>query len=312
MGGESRASGVTMVRRIAMAAAVVLGLGGCATSGGASGRVTPAPQIHSRPLAWTAPTARETADLEAARPAPAPVRTPPVAQGQASTPAGRRPTSPQPSARTLPPHRAPAPLPASAEQDQGEHEVALVSAKPAKGAAAKRPSRGRRIAASATRLVGLETLTGVTSQVPDDCTGVPRYVYRKYGIDLMDVEGRPGENGVTLIHRRARKAGALHKRTPRPGDLVFFRETYDRNRDGLRNDGLTHVGVVEKVERDGTVVFVHRGSKGVARARMNLRSPAVRAVEGRVLNDYIRARSDTSRAYLTGELFAGYASPDRL
>jgi hypothetical protein len=154
----------------------------------------------------------------------------------------------------------------------------------------------------------------VDHSVPDDCTGVVRLAYRSAGIELMTGPGRAGNNGVTHIYQRAKQLGALHKGRPQPGDLVFFRETYDRDRDGRRDDGLTHVAVVERVEANGSIVFVHRGSKGVARGRMNLGQPRIHRAQGSraVVNDYLRRASGGSRAYLTGELFAGYASPGPL
>ncbi len=173
---------------------------------------------------------------------------------------------------------------------------------------------GGRIAARASKLVGATSLKQVDRSVPDDCTGVARIAYGSAGIQVMPRDGRRGDNGVTHIYQHARRLGALHKGKPRPGDLVFFRETYDRNRDGRRNDGLTHIGVVERVETDGTVHFVHRGGKGVTRVRMNLRRPTTyrEPKGGEVVNDYIRAASRKHRAYLTGELFAGFASPGPL
>jgi hypothetical protein len=149
--------------------------------------------------------------------------------------------------------------------------------------------------------------------MPDDCTGVVRIAYESAGIELMAGAGHVGNNGVTHIYQRAKRAGALHKDHPKPGDIVFFRETYDRDRDG-RRDGLTHVGIVERVGPDGTISFIHRGSKGVARVRMNLRQPHVHRARGskEVVNDYLRRASADSRAYLTGELFAGFASPGPL
>jgi hypothetical protein len=154
----------------------------------------------------------------------------------------------------------------------------------------------------------------VDRSVPDDCTGVVRHAYESVGIELMAGIGRAGNNGVTHIYQRARSLGAVHKGRPQPGDLVFFRETYDRDRDGRRDDGLTHVGIVERVEPDGSITFVHRGGKGVARARMDLRQPRVHRAQGNraVVNDYLRRASRGSRAYLTAELFAGFASPGRL
>ena len=173
---------------------------------------------------------------------------------------------------------------------------------------------GERLASRAAALVGVRSLAKVTRRVPDDCTGLVRLVYQGEGIELMGAPGgKRGENGVTAIHRRARLAGALHRRTPRPGDLVFFRETYDRNRDGRRNDGLTHVGIVESVAPDETVTFIHRGAAGVERSRLNLRAPRSRTgPQGQILNDYLRRRTARTRAYLTGELFTDFGSPERL
>lgn len=177
----------------------------------------------------------------------------------------------------------------------------------------KRPpvklTRGRRVARRAASLVGA-SLTA--HRVPDDCSGLARAAYQAVGIELLSHGTLPGENAVSAIYRRAQRSGALHQHTPRPGDLVFFHETYDRNRDGLRNDGLTHVGVIESVEPDGTVVFVHRGGSGVKRSRMNLRQPSQHGKGGRVLNDYIRRAEGGERARLTSELFSGYASASRL
>ncbi|QRN98914.1 C40 family peptidase [Archangium violaceum] len=165
----------------------------------------------------------------------------------------------------------------------------------------------------AVQLVGVKRLGSVARGVPDDCSGFVRLAYQRAGIDLVSHGFLGGENAVSAIFRRAQGQGALRQRA-RPGDLVFFRETYDRNRDGLRNDGMTHIGVVETLEPDGTVTFIHRGSKGIARSRMNLFFPRTHRVgqDGPVLNDYLRAASRGQRAWLAGELFAGFASPGPL
>lgn len=174
------------------------------------------------------------------------------------------------------------------------------------------PSRAAAlIVERAVQLVGVKQLGRVDRGVPDDCSGFVRLAYLKAGIDLVNHGFLEGENAVSAIHRRARDRGALHHRRPRPGDLVFFQETYDRNRDGKRNDGMTHIAVVETVELDGTVTFIHRGAKGIARSRMNLLFPRTHRVGqgGPVLNDFLRAAARGQRAWLSGELFAGFASP---
>lgn len=157
-------------------------------------------------------------------------------------------------------------------------------------------------------LVGVRSLRTVTQSVPDDCTGFVRHVYGAAGVELMGA-GRVGDNGVTAIWRNASSKRALRKKV-HAGDLVFFRETYDRNGDGLRNDGLTHVGIVESVSSNGTITFLHRGGKGIERSHFNPYAPNKRiGRNGTVINDYLRAKSANRRAYLAGELFVVAASP---
>ncbi|MBZ4418077.1 CHAP domain-containing protein [Myxococcus sp. RHSTA-1-4] len=158
--------------------------------------------------------------------------------------------------------------------------------------------------------VGLSSLRTVSTTVNDDCSGLTQLAYRKPGLSLMPERTLPGENGVKAIYRKAGELGTLSD-TPRVGDMVFFRDTHDRNKDGRLNDGLTHIGIVERVGADGTVTFVHRAGGGVKRGRFNLARPDARKDEkGHVLNDWLRRRDKRNRGYLAGELVAGFASVD--
>jgi hypothetical protein len=147
-----------------------------------------------------------------------------------------------------------------------------------------------------------------------DCSGLVRGVYASQRVDLYDGLGElDGGNGVGRIFTHVVQQGRIHYGpTVHPGDLVFFHNTWDFNRDGLPNDPLTHVGVVEKVERDGTVIFVSWVSAGVERYRMNLRQPdAHKTTDGRVINDYMRRKSSgdhQATRYLTGQLFAAFGT----
>ena len=94
----------------------------------------------------------------------------------------------------------------------------------------------------------------------------------------------------------------------------FFNEssTWDYNGDGFINDPLTHVGIVERQEPDGTVIFISRVAGAIERYRMNLALPQVhKTAEGRILNDYIRRKDivdPPSTGYLAGQLFAGFGT----
>jgi hypothetical protein len=133
---------------------------------------------------------------------------------------------------------------------------------------------------------------------------VTRAIYLAHGIDLFEGGAADGKaNGVGLIYNHLRKHGQLHRGpVVQAGDLVFFDNTWDYNGDGLVNDPLTHVGIVERVESNGTIVFISRVAGAIER--------------------YMRRkhwRDGEQTPYLTGELFAAFgtrvvesaSSPDR-
>lgn len=130
-----------------------------------------------------------------------------------------------------------------------------------------------------------------------DCSGFVAAVYASDGLDLgaalqrsAATQGRRGTVGLWLAARE-RDATFGEEAAPAPGDLVFWSDTYDRNRNRKADDPFTHVGIVERVDR-GTVVFLHRGARGVARGFMTLaRRHEARDADGRKLNSTVRRRS---------------------
>ena len=175
-------------------------------------------------------------------------------------------------------------------------------------------SRQTALAQTAVGLVGRSRIEVGGRHYMADCSGFVRGVYAVQQIDLYDGLGElDGGNGVSRIYTHVVEHGRIHYGpSVHPGDLVFFHNTWDFNRDGLPNDPLTHVGIVETVERDGTVIFVSWVSAGVERYRMNLRQPSIhKTTDGRVLNDRIRRRGagdPESTRYLTGQLFAAFGT----
>jgi hypothetical protein len=140
----------------------------------------------------------------------------------------------------------------------------------------------------------------------DDCSGFVMAVYAKVG--------RPVSGSAAHFYELAKDAGALHHRKlPKPGDLAFFDDTYDRNHNGKLDDELSHVAVVMEVKPDGTVVMAHGGtSRGRTTLTMNLQHPEVRSAEdGTVYNDWLRVKRDSDppgTGYLAGELWRAFAS----
>lgn len=174
-------------------------------------------------------------------------------------------------------------------------------------------SRRAAIVRTAAKLVGARTIELNGRRIAYDCAGVTRAIFLEHGIDLYSGANNPKANGVRLIHTHMRQHGRFHRGPAvHPGDLVFFDNTWDYNNDGEMNDPLTHVGIVERQESDGTIVFISRVAGAIERYRMNIALPHVhKTAEGRLLNDYIRRKEigdPADTGHLTGELFAVFGT----
>ncbi len=140
----------------------------------------------------------------------------------------------------------------------------------------------------------------------NDCSGFVCLTYDRAGGDLS--------GNTASLWQMARENGWTHrKKRPAPGDLVFFDNTYDRNGNRRLDDELTHMGIVLSVDGDGTITVAHGGTKkGHTTMVMNLLQRSDHEDGGgKVVNDYLRARSSRDPAaarYLSGELWRGFAT----
>ncbi len=178
-----------------------------------------------------------------------------------------------------------------------------------------------RLASRAASLVGHSGRFEVGgARLNADCSGFVEAVYMAEGVPLVRLvaAAAPAErSGVAGLFRAMERYGTVFGgggAWPAPGDLVFFHDTYDRNRNAARDDRFTHVGVVERVEH-GTVVFLHRGGREVVRGVLTPDRPLEPADGDRVLNTALRekarrARDGERETTLAGALFAGYARLD--
>lgn len=147
-----------------------------------------------------------------------------------------------------------------------------------------------------------------------DCSGFVEAVYALEGIPLkrlLTAAAPREDSAVAQAWAAAGRFGARWRggEWPSPGDLVFFDDTWDRNGNGRRDDPLTHLGLVEWVDVDGTVTFLHRAGQGVTRGQLNLRRPdAARGEDGRPLNAPLRRRAgrEDDAPSLAGQLFVGF------
>lgn len=139
-----------------------------------------------------------------------------------------------------------------------------------------------------------------------DCSGFVEAITHRAGVPL--------KGSVAMMQAALEAEGRIHHHPiPHIGDLAFFHNTYDRNRNGRQDDLWTHIAVVVDVEPDGTLVLAHHGSKR-ALIRMNLR-PALQHrktdADGRVVNSVLKYRYDAPLNWplrLTSQNWAAFAT----
>ena len=137
----------------------------------------------------------------------------------------------------------------------------------------------------------------------DDCSGFVCAALARAG---MPMEG----NTRSLWEWASDRNLVHHKKKARLGDLVFFDNTYDRNRNGRWDDPLSHIAIVIAIDEEGTMTLAHGGtSKGRTTMRMNLHHP-----DSTAHNSYLRAKKSGDKKsvrYLSGQLCRGFATLTR-
>lgn len=164
-----------------------------------------------------------------------------------------------------------------------------------------------RLVKAAHDAIGRAHLTVKNRSFRADCSGTVRAIFTKAQVRLGGVIKNRQDNDVKAIYRYVRKYGKITNNNPRPGDLVFFHNTYDRSRNGRMNDALTHVGIVEKVS-GSTVYFIHHLGQSIIRSRMDLSMPdeTINPKSNERVNHVLRRAQGRFRAFTAAELFAGY------
>ena len=133
----------------------------------------------------------------------------------------------------------------------------------------------QRIVDAAHRVEGRRNLVFEEKRFSWDCSGVILALYYLAGVDLEDEFSRYPGNGVARLYQIAKHYNLLYDtRTPAPGDVIFWDNTYDRNGDGQWNDPLSHAGVVVSVSEQGTIQYIHHNyRRGIIVESMNLYHP---------------------------------------
>lgn len=127
-----------------------------------------------------------------------------------------------------------------------------------------------------------------------DCSGTVRALFEQSGLTLRGARTTKRQSDSETLYVYADQVGATTTDDPRPGDLIFFKNTYDVNRNGKLDDGISHVGIV--TDRDGDQVkYVHYSRGRIIKSD---------------LRDMIRRRKKGAKSKTGQELFVGYGKFD--
>lgn len=137
-----------------------------------------------------------------------------------------------------------------------------------------------------------------------DCSGVIYAVSYRSGLDIQNLIMNYSGNGVKRIFLLLEENQALHLQNPQVGDLIFWDNSYDKNGNGLRDDPLTHIGMVVQVDEDGLIHFIHYHYRlGVVKAYLDLNDPG-----NLERNSPMRAKGDSNHenGWSAAHLFRAY------
>lgn len=148
-----------------------------------------------------------------------------------------------------------------------------------------------------------------------DCSGFVAACYYAGGLKLNKIvpSKNRSKNLAFSIYKSTKTVRWKNKKKkPIPGDLIFFDNTYDRNKNKKWDDRATHVGIVEKVFPDGRIYWIHLVRKGIVRYVSHLGRPKLYVKNKIKFNDFLRRRPKADKnkgRYLSGNLFSSFASP---
>ena len=133
------------------------------------------------------------------------------------------------------------------------------------------------------------------------------HVLRAAGQDLEVDRNRPY---APALYELLQKRGLLVSAgVALPGDLIFFKNTADLNSNGRPDDGVTLVGVVERIDGSRIVLIAQRAGK-VRRLAVDASRPElVRDARGEVVNTRLVRWPGSEGPLTAGQCLSGFARP---
>lgn len=122
--------------------------------------------------------------------------------------------------------------------------------------------------------------------------------------ELVKYYDRSGRRSQAIFNLY-KAEGKIFFENPKPGDLIFFDNTTKKTRKSKKLN-ITHLGIVDKINKDGTINFIHHLKGKNIKGVINLEYKNYNTLNGTKINSYIiRCKSPFC---LVSNRFAGFGS----
>ncbi len=155
-------------------------------------------------------------------------------------------------------------------------------------------------------------------------TGFVKMVYLKEDIDITNPREKKDSDGkwltiAGLMHQYFKENGKLFKNgNPKKGDIIFFDNTYDRNKNNKADDILTTVGIVIDVDKEETINFYYYTKNSIVINQMNLKNQKVEFLTEKNVKKSLNTKmfwrnkqQKDSFPELSGELFNSFGTLEK-
>ncbi|AGZ81749.1 NlpC/P60 family protein [Campylobacter fetus] len=145
--------------------------------------------------------------------------------------------------------------------------------------------------------------SGFVSLVNEDSNSI--YFNSSELDNFYDKEGRKSQAIFNLYQSQNK----IYFIDPKPGDLVFFSNT-THNTKTSKQKKITHLGIIQDINSNGTISFVHNTSGKNIKSVMNLKYKNSHIINGKKVNAYIITKCQ-SQSCLVSNKFAGFGKVEK-
>ncbi len=129
-------------------------------------------------------------------------------------------------------------------------------------------------------------------------SGFIKMIYINFELNVFDIpvkmkkdENDKWRGGTELAYLFAKDYGKIYESSPKKGDVIFFDNSYDENKDGILNDKLTGIGFIVEVDKEETIHYLTKTSKGIEMKQMNLKMKDQASIKDKNLTKTINSQT---------------------